>query len=180
MRIRTVIATALAAAGLLAATALPSQAMGTGNPYLDMQVGVTYTVYQPTFTAGLKQIKVGTAPAGYGFTGDANLLAQFGKGNGRNFSIWEGNPMGMDIGQGALVGTATVMGRTAKVYAYCDPASPKKCTMGDVSRFGGHLEVTLPAALGLRETIVWIETIGKKPIAGQQLITIAKGLTPVQ
>ena len=32
----------------------PAGAMGSGNPYEDLQVGVTYTVYEPTYTSGLK------------------------------------------------------------------------------------------------------------------------------
>jgi len=173
------ITTTLAAAGVLAVVAAPAAvAMGSGNPYLDFQVGVTYTVYQPTFTAGIKQVKV-TSMADAGAQGEANLSAAYGKKNGRNFRIQEGNPMTTDIGQGALVSTQQVQGRTAKIYAYCDPASTKKCTMADISKVGGHLDVTLPAAAGLRETRIWVETIQPAPISGQQLVSIAKSLQRV-
>ena len=49
----TVLAAAAAALTMLAAGAAPASAMGSGNPYQDMQVGVTYTVYQQSFVAGL-------------------------------------------------------------------------------------------------------------------------------
>ncbi len=179
MKISTAIAaTALTGAGLVAVAA-PAMAMGSGNPYEDMQVGVTYTVYEPTFTAGLKQQHVGpnlSAETGV----DQNLFAVYGKKNGRSVYITEGNPMTSDIGQGALVKTLKIQGRDAKVYAYCDPASAKKCTLADVGKVGGHVDVTLPGGPNLRDTRVWVETISPKPISGQQLIKIAQGLTPVQ
>jgi hypothetical protein len=37
--------------------------MGTGNPYDDLQVGVSYTVYEPAFTAGLSmRARAGRTP----------------------------------------------------------------------------------------------------------------------
>ena len=51
----------VAALGIVA-SAVPVQAMGTGNPYEDQQVGVTYTVYEPSYTASMKTPK--TAAAG--------------------------------------------------------------------------------------------------------------------
>ena len=44
----------------------PAQAMGSGDAYENMQVGVTYTVYEPSFTAGLKaqhELRLGSRPA---------------------------------------------------------------------------------------------------------------------
>ena len=38
-----------------AVAASPAQAMGSGNNFADFQVGVTYTVYQPTYTNGLRE-----------------------------------------------------------------------------------------------------------------------------
>ena len=177
MRIRT-IAAATAAVSLVAISlGAPAMASGSGNPYQDMQVGVTYTVYQPTYTAGLKAQHVGgnlNCPAGT----EQNLLANYGKKSGRQFTITEGNPMCSDIGVGAEVLTATIDGATASVVAYCDPE--KKCTKADVLKYGGHLKVVLPAgASGLRSTTVWIETFGKKNVSAQQLVKIAKGLAPV-
>lgn len=178
MNIRSAIAaTALTGAGLVAVAA-PAMAMGSGNPYQDMQTGVTYTVYEPTFTAGLKQQHVGPNLAGEPGV-DQNLLAVFGKKNGRNLNITEGNPMTSDIGVGELVKTVKIQGRDAKVYAYCDPESTKKCTLADIGKVGGHVDVTLPAGANLRDTRVWVETIQPSPISGKQLIKVAKGLQPV-
>ncbi|MFM8352707.1 MAG: hypothetical protein ACKN9D_16780 [Actinomycetales bacterium] len=167
---------ALAAVGLGA----PALAMGSGNPFLDMQTGVTYTVYQPTFTAGLKLQHVGPNLMSSQAGAEQNMLATYGKGNGRNIDITEGNPLNSDIGQGPLVKTITIQGRAAKVYAYCDPASNAPCSLNDIGKVGGHIQVTLPAKAGLRETIVQVETIQPNPISGQQLIKVAQSLQPVQ
>lgn len=173
------IAIGFAAAVLGSATLLtPAQAMGSSDAYENMQVGVTYTVYEPSFTAGLAAIHVGgndLCPSGT----EQNLLARYGKSNGRQFTITEGNPMCNDIGVGEVVLTTKIGSAKVVVQAYCDPASTKKCTKSDVVRFGGHLEVTLPGVKGLRSTRIWIETYGGKNLSAQQLVQIAKGLAPV-
>ena len=159
--------------------ATPAMAMGSGNPYQDMQVGVTYTIYQPSFTAGLKAQHVGgnlNCPAGT----EQNLLASYGTKTSRQFTISEGNPMCSDIGVGAAVLQTTINGAKATVYAYCDPSTGKKCTKADVARYGGHLTVVLPASgASLRATNVWVETFGTKNLSAQQLVQVAKGLKPV-
>jgi hypothetical protein len=156
----------------------PAQAMGSSDAYENMQVGVTYTVFEPSFTAGLKARHIGgndLCPQGT----EQNLVAQYGKGNTRNFTITEGNPMCSDIGVGETVLRANINGVKAFVQAYCDPASPRKCTTADVRKFGGHLEVTLPGVNGLRSTRIWIETYGGKNLSAQQLVQIARSLAPV-
>ena len=45
--------------GMLAFSTLPAQAMGTGNPYEDAQVGLDYVVYQPAYTAGMSLTNFG-------------------------------------------------------------------------------------------------------------------------
>jgi hypothetical protein len=49
------------AAAALSVVALvsPAQAMGSSDAYENIQVGVTYTVYEPSFTAGLKATHIG-------------------------------------------------------------------------------------------------------------------------
>ena len=178
IRRHTLLATAAAGIAVLGIAA-PAVAMGSGNPYQDMQVGVTYTVYQPTFTAGLKAQHVGgnlNCQAGT----EENTLGTYGKKTSRQFTITEGNPMCSDIGVGTAVLTTTIKGAKATVYAYCDPAPDKKCTKGDVAKLGGHLTVILPAGgATLRPTTVWVETFGAKNLSAQQLVQVAKGLKTV-
>lgn len=156
----------------------PSFAMGSSDAYENMQVGVTYTVYEPNYTAGLKAQHVGgndLCPAGT----EENLYATYGKKSGKHFDITEGNPMCSDIGLGQVVLKAKFNGATLVMQAYCDPASKQKCTSADVKRFGGHVKVQMPGVAGLRATTVWIETFGSKNLTGAQLVRVAKGLTPV-
>lgn len=163
------------AAVLLAPGAL---AMGTGDPYLDLQVGVSYTVYKPSFTAGIGVQQGGsdiTCPPGT----EANLLVVYGKRTARQFSVHEGNPMCSDIGQGKVVLKKKVNGITMTVEAYCDPAATSPCTKADVRKSGGHLEAVFPAVNGLRPTTVWIETYGAKNLSARQLVRIAKSMKPV-
>lgn len=180
-RTRVAIAlTAVLAAGL-AATG-PAQAMGTGNPYDDLQVGVSYTVYEPAFTAGLSMSKGGSnavCPPGT----EANLSVSYGKHRGRNFTVSEGNPMCWDIGVGATVLTTTIQGAKATVVAYCDPSSGTACKKSDVKKYGGHLAVSLPAKGSYRATTVWIETYGaqhgKSNLSADDLVKIAQSMAPV-
>ena len=74
----------------------------------------------------------------------------------------------------------SIDGAKATVHAYCDPASSKACTRADVLKYGGNLQVTLPAATGLRPTTVWIETFSAKNISAQQLVRIARSLKAIQ
>ena len=168
----------IAASTFVVGVAAPAVAMGTGDAYENMQVGVTYTVYEPSFTAGIKAQHVGgndLCPKGT----EQNLMVIYGKANSQRLTITEGNPMCFDIANGAAVLRTTVNGSPAFVQAYCDPASPKKCTRADVSKFGGHLEVTLPGVNGLRSTRIWIETYGGNNLSAQQLVRIARSLAPV-
>lgn len=171
----------LMATGMCMAVALLSapaaQAMGTGDPYLDTQVGVTYTVYKPSFTAGLGMQQGGrdiTCPPGT----EANLFVSYGKRSAQQFTVHEGNPMCSDIGQGEVVLKKKVNGIRMIVEAYCDPSSNAPCTRADVRTFGGHLQATFPATAGLRPTTVWIETYSAKNLSAKQLIRIARSMKP--
>ena len=170
-----------AAVALAVGGAVPAQAMGSSDAYENIQVGVTYTVYEPSYTAGLKAQHIGgndLCPEGT----EENVVAMYGKGSGRQFTITEGNPMCNDIGVGAEVLKRTVQGAEATIVAYCDPEKVTNCTKADVKKYGGNLKVTLPAGPNLRPTEVWIETYGGpdgKNISAQQLVQIARKMQPV-
>jgi len=171
----------LVAAGALATgtahAAVP--AMGTGNPYQDLQTGVSYTVYQPSNTLGGKL--TGSPYPNWcsaGSNAEQNLSANYSKGNRPRFSISEANPLCFDFAVGVKVGTSSILGRTAVITAYCPPPG-NGCSRNDVFTYGGNLRVKLPAAKGLRETDVVIETL-QKGITASQLEIIAKSLRPLQ
>lgn len=177
---KSVLAIAAAAGlGLTAFVPAPAQAMGSGNNYADFQSGVTYTVYQPSYTNGLKQT------AFKGDAGDAGCSAEetfdtvYGSSKGRQFSITEGNPICQDIGVGPTVLTTRIKGAVATVTAYCPPPG-KGCSMKDVARYGGHLAVIFPAGNSyLRPTQIWIETLQGRSIGGNELVKIAKRMYPI-
>lgn len=176
LRLRVLAGAVLVGASLLLAPV--AQAMGTGDPYQDLQVGVSYTVYKPTFTAGLGMQQGGsdvTCPAGT----EANLFVSYGKRTAKQFTVHEGNPMCSDIGQGKVVLATKVKGVKMTVEAYCDPATGAKCTKADVRKYGGHLEAVFPGVNGLRTTTLWIETYGANNLSARELVRIAKSMKPV-
>lgn len=176
---RRVIVAAVAIAGLgMIASGSPAQAMGTGNPYEDIQVGVTYTVYQPTFTAGLKTPKQATGSGQCAAGTEQNLVVAYGPKATPNFVVYEGNPICSDAPRGSQVAAVKVMGATAKVFAFCPQNA--SCMRQDVKKRGGYLMVTLPAASGLRKTTVQIMTDGDNAVSARRLIRIARSLQPVQ
>jgi hypothetical protein len=153
--------------------------MGSGNNYADFQVGVTYTVYQPTYTNGLKQTSFS------GNAGDAYCSAEesfdtvYGSSKGRQFSITEGNPICRDIGQGRTVYTTTIKGAKASIEAYC-PEPANNCSAKDVAKWGGHLSVIFPSGgNGLRPTQIWIETLKGHAVGANELVKIAQRMRPI-
>lgn len=162
----------------LVASAAPADAMDSGNPYEDIQVGVTYTVYQPSFTAGLPTPSTATGSGECGAGTEENLVVAYGPKATPAFVIYEGNPICSDMGDATKVGTARVKGVTATIYATC-PADVA-CTRASVKRYGGYLTLRLPAASGLRPTNVQIETAGQNRVAAARLVRIARSMSPVQ
>lgn len=176
-------ALAVVAAVTVAATgAATATAMGSGNPYADMQVGVTYTVYQPAYVGGLKLAHAGSGaecPAGT----EQNTVATYGKANKAVVTITEGNPLCSDPqGAGMTVSTIRIQGQKAIVQAYCDPTNAaewKNCSTKDLGKVGGSIQVTLPAASNMRPTKVVLVSYGKHPISYQSFVKMAKSLTPL-
>ncbi len=176
-RITSVLVAALV--GMVGLATVPAFAMGSGNPYQDQQVGVSYTVYQPSYTAGLKTPTTASAQPDCPKGTEQNLAVSYGKKGSLQFEVTEGNPMCADIGTGPTVLVAKIHGATAVVKAYCDPSKIKVCTKADVLKYGGQLSVTLPATKGLRNTVVWIETKGKQKLSANQLVHVARSMKPV-
>lgn len=94
---------ALSAVSFLSITSLPANAMGSGNPYQDAQVGLNYVVYQPSFTTGLVLKSFGMHTCGMGK--DQAINVNYGSGK-RNFLLTETSinnicPMNMMLIRGA-------------------------------------------------------------------------------
>jgi hypothetical protein len=164
---------------LAALAAVPAHAMGSGNNYVDHQVGVTYTVYQPTYTNGLKQTSFGSMTPDAQCSAELALDASYGGSKGRRFSITEGNPICRDIGNGPTVLKTTIKGARAVIEAYC-PEPTNSCSAKDVAKWGGHLSVIFPSGgKGLRPTKIWIETLKGHAIGANELVKIAQRMQPV-
>ena len=173
---------ALLGTTVLAAATPGVMAMGSGDPYRDLQVGVTYTVYQPGYVGGLRLTQTGSQ-AGCPTGTEQNMVAVYGKVDKAQVSIIEGKPICSDpAGVGKTVAKVKVLGRTAVVQAFCDPADAaqwKACSTKDVAKRGGSLTVTLPGAGRLRSTDVVMVTSGKHPISYQSFVKVARSLAPV-
>jgi hypothetical protein len=182
---RSIVRLALAlvlGSSLAGATSAAAHAMGSGNPFEDLQVGVTYTVYQPDYTGGLVLSKTGSnaaCPAGT----EQNMIADYGSPRKTRLELTEGNPLCSDPGgAGKPVGSVAVLGAKAAVQAYCDPTNAKQwkaCTKADIARYGGSVYVTLPGYGKLRPTVMELVTYGSKPLSYAQLIRVAKSMKPV-
>lgn len=181
---RRVLTSVIVGAALVAGLAqVPAAAMGSGDPYVDMQAGVTYTVYEPAATLGLRLASEAIGQPCAPGDGEERIGAEYGTRNGRNFSVNEGRPICADIGgDGKVVATYRVGSARARLEVYCDPANPtqwRQCDARDVTRFGGNLSFRLPAATGLRATDIVIETLGARPLAVRELLQVARSLAPV-
>ena len=98
------------AAGILALSAIPAQAMGSGNPYQDAQTGLNYVVYQPSYTVGLTLKTFGMTTCGVGR--DESVSVQYGTGK-KSLTLTESSaknicPMNMMLIRGA---TRTVVNK---------------------------------------------------------------------
>ena len=160
---------------------VPASAMGSGNPYEDMQVGVSYTVYQPTYTGGLSSHGTGNTQCTDG--SEENVIVLYGKASAAQLAVWEGNPICADpAGAGRTIAKPKVLGATAIVQAYCDPSIAqqwKNCSTKDVAIHGGSLQVTLPATGSLRPTRLILVNSGKRPLSYGALLKMARSMTPI-
>ena len=178
------IATPIAFVASVMATS-PSQAMGTGNPYEDFQVGVTYTVYEPTFTNGLPQRQVQSIDCGSGAGQEDSLEGNYSKNKpqnkwfqGRYFSILQGDPICADGALGATMGTRTINGVKWTINSAClndGGAVCSKAQSRDYKQYGGTLSATMPKVGQAQPTDVRIGFGGMNlPVA----LKVAAGLSP--
>ena len=179
-----VLAVAIAVALSSLATS-PVKAMGTGNPYQDFQVGVTYTVYEPTFTNGLPQRQVQSIDCGSGAGQEDSLSGNYSKNKpqnkwfqGRYFSLLQGNPICADGALGANMGTRTINGVKWTINSGCLNDGGAVCNQAqsrNYKQYGGTLLATMPKVGQAQPTNVRIGFGGiNLPVA----LKIAHGLTP--
>lgn len=157
-------------------------AIGATDRFADSQTGLTYSVYKPSNTLGLKTTKfslLACQPDEQDW-----IFVQYG-GTVRYLQIMQtmAGVTCSDPGLSKYLKTVLVNGIKAKVYAYCDPsqmsvAAYKRCGIEDIGRVGGYLMFTTKPLKELSATKIQVQGIGG--ITYAQLVTVAKGLKTVK
>jgi hypothetical protein len=96
-----------------------ASAMGSGNPYLDAQTGLTYSLYKPVNTLGLPQTAFKVLVCGGG--GEEWVYTRFSKGK-RQIEVMQtmAGSHCSDPGMSVTMPSTKVNGISAKVFVYCD------------------------------------------------------------
>ena len=160
----------------------PASAMGSGDKFSDSQTGLTYSVYKPSNTLGLKATKFSLLTCQPGE--EEWIFVQYG-GTMRYLQIMQtmAGVKCSDPGLSKYLKSVLINGIKAKVYAYCDPtqisvAAFKRCGTEDIARVGGYLLYTTKALKGFEATEIQVQGIGG--ITYSQLLSVAKSLKTVK
>jgi hypothetical protein len=152
---------------------------GSPSQWNNIQVGVTYRLYQPGKTLGFKlNSKIKSLSCGKGH--EIWVAATYGtyKGslgsNTKGFALYEGHPICSNPAESTKVGSPTIQGVKARLGVYCTP--PKKCTAAQGVKNGFTLQWTAKPSKPYKKTTQMQLDTAKLTMA--QLLTIAKGLKP--
>jgi hypothetical protein len=174
---RSLTFTAFSVLALLATGVAPSSAADGPGKYESAQVGLTYTVYKPTDTLGIK--RTGFQLNGCGVGVDEQINAYYGRqGKGSWIGLNE-SQKGCEDGPDGVgpAATFTVRGAKAKVRGDC-PGMASTCrsaTRAGVRR-GAYTTVTLPSGGdGLSPTYVEVYSAN---VTLKQLKAFVRGLMP--
>lgn len=160
----------------------PATAVAASDKFADSQTTLSYSVYKPSNTLGLRTTKFSLLTCQ---PGEQDwLFVQYG-GTVRYLQIMqtEAGAKCSDPGPSKFLKTVVVNGIKAGAYAYCDPsqiseAAYKRCGIEDISRVGGYLIFTTKAIKGFNPTQIQVQGIGG--ITYAQLVAVAKGLKTVK
>ena len=179
-RILSIVLSLSAAAVVAVGAAAPSIAANGPDKYEGAQVGLTYTVYAPSFTAGLKQtgFELNGCMAGM----DEQINANYGS-QATSTSKWIGlneSQMACQDGPDGVgpAATFTVKGAKATVMGAC-AGGKSTCPKSDAAgvKKSAFTTVTLPAGgAGLSKTYVEIYSQG---VTLAQIKAFVRGLKPV-
>lgn len=160
---------------LLPATA--AVAMGSGNPYLDAQTGLSYQILQPGTTGDLllRSFKLLSC----GKNQEQWLAAIYGEDRSIQFLETDVAAKCSNPGLGVKVATATINGFRANIVVFCDPAIAKQwknCKTSDLPNYGGYaMWNTKPTKL-FHGTSVEVLVSG---ITYSNLLKISRAMKPV-
>jgi hypothetical protein len=160
----------------------PATAVAASDKFSDSQTTLSYSVYKPSNTLGLKTSKFSLLQC---LPDEQDwLFVQYG-GTVRYLQIMQtmGGVKCSDPGLSKYLRAVVVNGNKAKVYAYCDPtqmslAAYKRCGIEDIGRVGGYLIYTTKAVKPYASTEIQVQGFGG--ITYAQLLAVAKGLKTVK
>lgn len=177
VRLVSVLASVSAVVALVA-TAPAHAATGGPGKFEQAQVGLTYTVYAPSTTAGLKRTSFALEGCGGGL--DEFITANFGhQTSGKAWiALNEFEKYCIDGPDGVgPAATVTVKGAKATIMGAC---AGGKSTCASATRASvvksGYTTVTLPGANGLKSTDIEVYTTG---LTIAQIRAFLQGLHPV-
>ena len=160
----------------------PATAVAASDKFSDSQTTLSYSVYKPSNTLGLKTSKFSLLQC---LPDEQDwLFVQYG-GTVRYLQIMQ-TMAGANCSNPGLtkyLRVAVVNGNKAKVYAYCDPtqmslAAYKRCGIEDIGRVGGYLIYTTKAVKPYASTEIQVQGFGG--ITYAQLVAVAKSLKTVK
>ena len=160
----------------------PATAVAASDKFSDSQTTLSYSVYKPSNTLGLKTSKFSLLQC---LPDEQDwLFVQYG-GTVRYLQIMQtmGGVKCSDPGLSKYLRAALVNGNKAKVYAYCDPtqmslAAYKRCGIEDIGRVGGYLIYTTKAVKPYAPTEIQVQGFGG--ITYAQLVAVAKSSKTVK
>ena len=163
----------------LAISTSGAQAMFLGDYFQNAQTRVSYVVYKPSNTAGLKLTSFKMIECGAGL--EQWIAIKYGTGK-KFLEIYQnmsGQPCS-DPGLSKKLTNVKINTATAQVRVYCDPSKPaifKKCTTADIAKVGGYLMFTATNKVNMKATQIQVQGVGG--ITYKQLLAVAKSLKPM-
>jgi hypothetical protein len=156
----------------------PATAVAASDKFSDSQTTLSYSVYKPSNTLGLKTSKFSLLQC---LPDEQDwLFVQYG-GTVRYLQIMQtmGGVKCSDPGLSKYLRAALVNGNKAKVYAtQMSLAAYKRCGTEDIARVGGYLIYTTKAVKPYASTEIQVQGFGG--ITYAQLLAVAKGLKTVK
>ncbi len=176
---RLLLAQAMLGALLLTTPVFAAHQSGSPSKWENMQVGITYRLYEPGTTLGYKLNKFQAASCGKGH--EPWAAATYGMYNGtlgftkKGFALYEGHPICSDPAESTKIGLLRIMGVYAYVGVYCDPS--EHCTGADGLKHGYTVQwKAKPSSPYEKNTQMQLDT---SRLTFKQMLKITKGLKKV-
>jgi hypothetical protein len=173
------VSSVLGALLLTTTPALATPSSGSPSKWENIQIGVTYRLYQPGQRLGFKLNKLQSASCGKGH--EPWVAATYGSYKGvldsktKGFALYEGHPICSDPGESTKIGLLKIMGVWAYVGVYCGPT--EHCTGADGVKRGYTVQwKAKPSSPYKKNTQMQLDT---SKLTFAQLTKIAKGLKKV-